>query len=327
MRPIRRILVAIKDPTAKSLPAVAKGAQLALALGAELELFHCISTPMYVDAYSPGDSLSRIEQDTHDKRLKQLESIAKKLRGENLEVNVSATWDFPVYEAIVRRASSIGATLIIADRHAKSHTFAGLLKLTDWELLRMSQVPVLLVKDNTPYKLPVILAAVDPAHTCSKPAKLDEEILQLAKTVSQALRGSLHAVHAYIPCPPGSMARSDVNNVMLKKLQARTAAAAKRGFERAVRSARIPKSHSHLLQRHPINAIEQVARETRTAIVVMGAISRSGLQRFFFGNTAEALLDSLKCDLLIVKPASFAARVPKQVRGVRFSASAFTPGL
>jgi universal stress protein E len=33
----------------------------------------------------------------------------------------------------------------------------------------------------------------------------------------------------------------------------------------------------------------------------MGAISRSGLKRIFIGNTAEHTLDSLKCDLLVVK--------------------------
>jgi hypothetical protein len=58
----------------------------------------------------------------------------------------------------------------------------------------------------------------------------------------------------------------------------------------------------------------------------MGAISRSGIKRFFFGNTAEALLDSLTCDMLIVKPAEFAARVPKRIRGVRFAATPFVPG-
>ena len=49
MHSIRRILVAVKDPTAKSQPAVMKAAQLARALGAELELFHSISTPFYVE--------------------------------------------------------------------------------------------------------------------------------------------------------------------------------------------------------------------------------------------------------------------------------------
>jgi universal stress protein E len=45
-----------------------------------------------------------------------------------------------------------------------------------------------------------------------------------------------------------------------------------------------------------------IARAVRAGLVVMGAVSRSGLKRIFIGNTAEQVLDSLRCDVLIVKP-------------------------
>jgi universal stress protein E len=34
----------------------------------------------------------------------------------------------------------------------------------------------------------------------------------------------------------------------------------------------------------------------------MGAVSRTGLKRIFIGNTAEHVLDSLRCDVMVVKP-------------------------
>lgn len=49
MNPIRRILVAIKDPAAKASPTLTKSAQLARAFNAELELFHDIDMPIYPD--------------------------------------------------------------------------------------------------------------------------------------------------------------------------------------------------------------------------------------------------------------------------------------
>ena len=58
---------------------------------------------------------------------------------------------------------------------------------------------------------------------------------------------------------------------------------------------------------------------TRSSIVVMGAISRSGLKAAFIGNTAERVLDDLPCDLLVVKPQRFANRVPRTKRGVRIA--------
>lgn len=49
MSAIRRILVAIKDLDGKHLTAVLKAAQLARAYGAEIELFHALTAPLYTD--------------------------------------------------------------------------------------------------------------------------------------------------------------------------------------------------------------------------------------------------------------------------------------
>ncbi|MGL1102669.1 universal stress protein, partial [Vibrio parahaemolyticus] len=54
-----------------------------------------------------------------------------------------------------------------------------------------------------------------------------------------------------------------------------------------------------------------------SSIVVMGAVSRSGLKRLFIGNTAERTLDLLSCDVLIVKPAQFTNHLPRGRRGAR----------
>jgi len=325
MRPIRRILVAVKDPAAEALPSVLKAAQLARASGAQLELFHAISAPLYVDAYSYQQSLREIERGIHAERLGQLQAIAGKLRGKGLEISVTAQWDHPAYEAVVRHAIRTKASLIVADCHAKPHILPGLLHLTDWELLRMSPIPVLLVKNATPYKRPAILAAVDPSHAFAKPLKLDGEILSVAGSVAGGLHGPLHAVHAYLPLPEEPISRRLLSDTQRNKLNAQTQAAAGLNFERTVRTARIPKSRCHLLPCHPIAAIEQTARKTHSAIVVMGAISRSGVRRFIFGNTAEYLLDSLSCDLLIVKPPKFSAPLPKRSRGVKFVVAPYVP--
>ena len=56
MRRIRRILVAVKDPTAKALPALEKAGQLARALDAELVLFHAFGErpDLEADVARPG---------------------------------------------------------------------------------------------------------------------------------------------------------------------------------------------------------------------------------------------------------------------------------
>jgi universal stress protein E len=240
-------------------------------------------------------------------------------------VTVATEWDFPAYEAIVRRAKQIKADLIVADQHAGRHTIAGLLHLTDWELLRLSPVPVLLVKTRGSYVDPVVLAAVDPGHTFSKPTKLDQEILGAGSTITRTLRGKLHALHAYVPFPFVADPNSMLSQQNINQMEAQATEAAQSALQRVLRKTRIPKANRHVIGRHPADAIVQAARELRSSTVVMGAVSRSGLKRLFIGNTAERVLDLLSCDILVVKPKHFANRISRAKRGVRLVAAASDP--
>jgi universal stress protein E len=327
MRRIRRILVAIKDPGAKALPALAKAAQLARALGADLVLFHSISAPVHLgrDIRSPIDDLPATERQAHTTSRERLERMARQLRRKRLKVTSSVQRDYPVYEAVIREACRVGADLIVAERHAGRHVGARLLRLTDWELLRLSPLPVLLVKCAGVYRRPLVLAAVDPDRSYAKPAQLDGEILRAGSVVAEALRGTLHAVHAYAPLAPAAVMNGILTQEDLARLQAESARSAAEKLERLVRQTGVPKSRRHLIGRHPPDAIEQVAAETCSALVVMGAISRSGLKNLLIGNTAEKVLDHLSCDLLVIKPAGLIKRPPRARRPVRYSVFEPTP--
>jgi universal stress protein E len=319
MRAIKRILVAIKDPSARSLPALAKAAQLAQALDAKLVLFHALATPLYLESdLELASELNGIEQRTQAAAQERLETLAQRLRRHGIEVSASAEWDYPVYEAVIRAAGRADADLIVAERHAGRHLAAGFLHLTDWELLRLAPQPVLLVKRPRPYRRPLVLAAVDPDHRYGKPARLDREILQAGALLAGALRGALHAVHAYSPLPLTAYSRGTLSEDILADMQRRSKRAAAEKLERLARPAGIAPTRRHLIARHPSDAIEQVAAQTRSALVVMGALARSGLRSLLIGNTAEKVLDQLPCDLLVVKPAGFRKSVPRRRRGARY---------
>jgi universal stress protein E len=331
MSAIRRILVAVKELQATSHPAVLKAAQLARACVAEVQLFHSLATPLYTDLYAMGDkSLEGLEQNLRQRALGRLEVIADQLRQHSIKVTVAADWDFPVYEAIIRRALSIKADLIIVSRHSGRHTAPWLLRLTDWELVRLSPIPVLLVKNPHAYRHPAVLAAIDPTHAYAKPLQLDKQILHIGRTISERLRGTLHAVHAYARMPIGSVsgtvpaeaAKSGLMTPglfrkMEDKMAQRALQRAKASVTRALRATRITASRRYVIQSDPISAIAQATRKSRSAIVVMGAISRSGYKRLLIGNTAERILDELSCDILVVKPLKFRCEVPRAKRGAR----------
>ena len=179
----------------------------------------------------------------------------------------------------------------------------------------MSPVPVLIVKSRRPYRRPVVLAAVDPSHALPKPGRLDDEILRLGGAVTGAMHGTLHALHACpLPLPVGMPPAAWTSGKMKAEdiraeIEAEARAQARPAFDRVLKSADIPRSRRHLLARHPIDAIPDVAHKTRSAIVVNGAVSRSGLKsdyrqhgRACAGSTPMRLSWSTPCASRLVCP-------------------------
>jgi universal stress protein E len=322
MTSIRRILVAVKDLNATSQPGTLKAAQIAQACSASLELFHTLTTPVYADLthYTEG-GVEGFEAKLKRQAIRKLEKAAIRLRKHGLKVTVAAEWDFPAYESVIRRALHIKADLIVIGRHEGRHVLPWLLRFTDWELVRLSPIPVLLVKSKRAYLHPNVLVAVDPTHAFAKPLRLDKKLLQVGDYLSQKLRGTLHAVHAYSRIPIADLPPHGLTVELLEKIGQSADQAANGQFSRLLSSTTITRSRRHLVSAHPINAIPDTARKTRSSIVVMGAVSRRGLKGLVIGNTAERLLDDLDCDVLVVKPATFPNRVSRKSRGAKLSLS------
>src|ERR1043165_7593915 len=319
MQPIRRILVAIKDPAARSLPALNKAAQIAKGLAAQLTLFHDIATPLYAEAMQGrGLDLKSWQREVQTARREQLEKLAARVRKHGVDVDVAADWDYPPYEAIIRKAQRISADLLVVENHhgTGKHPARWLLAYTDWELLRLCPIPVLLVKNRRLYHRPRVLAAIDPSHVHAKPTNLDRQILRAGAQLVHALHGELHALHAMLPAIPVVPALPDgpLVDVTERELVEEDA---RRRLARAVDGFDVKLSHCHLVEGRPSEVIPRTARRERCSIVAMGVVSRSGLKRFFIGNTAEFVMDAVTADILVVKPADFDSRIPRAGRGVQ----------
>jgi universal stress protein E len=333
MQPIRRILVAVKDPTARALPAVNKAAQIAKGLGAQLTLFHDIATPLYAEGLQGrGIDLASLQREVQTARREQLEKIAARIRKHGIDVDVAADWDYPPAEAIIRKAQRISADLLVVSNHHSAsgapgrHPARWLLAYTDWELLRFCPIPVLLVKNRALYHRPRVLAAVDPGHTYAKPSNLDRQILRAGAQLVHALRGELHALHAFHQPLALMPAMPDGPLLDLETGYEALEADARSKLEKLVDGFDVKPSHCHLVQGRPHEAIPRTAKRERSAIVAMGVVSRSGLKRFFIGNTAEFVLDAVTADILVVKPADFQSRVPRTGRGVQILSMPILPG-
>jgi len=239
---------------------------------------------------SMGDALTVM----HEAQCKQLEdrlnSVVKKLKHQGYQVASELEWGHPRYERIVLKADEIGADLVI--QHTRSYSKVGrsFLSNDSWQLVRTCPKPLLLVKDAVWQKNPMLMAAVDPAHSHHKPLRLDHAILDAALTMKSTLGGDLHVLHAF-SLASGPFTAAD------KLLQHHQTI-----LNSLLTDFSFATDHIHLVDEPPVYALQKYEEKLATDIIIMGALSRSRLADVLIGNTAEKVLDYLKSDVLIIKP-------------------------
>jgi universal stress protein E len=96
----------------------------------------------------------------------------------------------------------------------------------------------------------------------------------------------------------------------------RHSAHVRKSIRQLARRFSVPPSAVHIETGNPVTVLPRLARRLRADVVVMGAVSRSGLDRLLIGSTAERVIDALPCDVLIVKPQSARTKVPRRRRRV-----------
>lgn len=290
---------------------------LARAARASLELYHAIDAPLPSASLQwdmTRKALERYVDETLATVQGQMERFKRSPLLRGLRVRCHVDWDYPPHEAIVRRAMAIRADLLIAATRHRGFAGRLLLRNTDWELIRQCPCPLLLVKSSRGYESPVILAAVDPFHAHAKPARLDALVLNAGATMAALFGGSVHVFHAYMPLinvmptPAGAGIPMGIPPEAEEAHRVQIA----RVFNQLAKAARIPAPCRHLLMGSVPSELTATVRSTGARIVVMGAVSRSGLKRLFIGSTAERALDSLRCDVLVVKPRGFKSGVTRR---------------
>jgi len=294
----KTILVVVDPHTADEQPVLERAAWLAAKTGAALELFAC---DYDADIDSGRIATVRIPEPGAREQLllrhrRHLESFATPLRGRGLAVTVSVAWDYPLDEAVAKRAAAARPWLVAKDTHHHNVLQRTLLSNIDWNLIRDCPAPLLLVKARAIAERPTVLAAVDPVHEHDKPAQLDDAIYKFSADLCARTGATLRLVHA-VAMPLGVELPPNV--------QALVAAEHRRALESFVTTHPVPGVNVHVLEGLAHQCLQHAAAEQHADFLVMGAVARRGIKKVLIGSTAARVLDRLPCDLLIIKPATF----------------------
>ncbi|MCX7055810.1 MAG: universal stress protein [Proteobacteria bacterium] len=309
----KHILVALADTASKSAPAIARAGEIAAKTGAKVTLFHSLYSPYLAGEqfYSPVE-LQRDIEVAVNARKEALEKLAKPLRDAGIPVHVRCRWDYPVHDSIVREAVREKVDLVLIGSHRHGIAARLILTNTDWQVIRLCPCPVLLVKTTRRYERPRVLAAIDPLHGHAKPVALDALLLSAGADLAAAFGGKLHAAHFYSLGTPLSTGFMIEPLPLPVEIAEQHAGDIGKAFDVLVAPYGLTAGRKHVRNGLPVDELPVLADEIDACVVVMGAVSRTGLKRLFIGHTAERVLDSLKSDVLIIKPEGFKTPVPRR---------------
>jgi universal stress protein E len=289
---------------------------------ADAELVRNMARPSYPDVIgadlgwnSDRPTYALVLDDLKQRAQELQKRIEKQARRSGVDVTATVVRDYPIADAIVRQVLEHKPDMLIAQSHRHGKLARALMSQTDWELIRNCPCPLWLSKSERLSKRAKVLAAIDPLHSRAKPTRLDDVILRAALAVAADKPAQVIACHAYTPphsVMPAMTAELYWEPLSEKELE-RYRTDVRRTMERRLARYEIPARNRLLEPGEPASALVRTAKQHRVGVIVMGAISRSALKRFFIGNTAEIVIDDVDCDVLVVKPASFRTPVPRDL--------------
>jgi universal stress protein E len=304
-------ILVIVNPLARDQPAIAKAATLARWLGAGIELLIC-DTKSSRDIHTEGQLPAISNALLTDELDSLLEQLAEPLRDDGIDVTTHVISGDPLHEVVMSWMCNSPADLVIKDTHHHSFARRALGTNTDWHFIRTCPTPLLLTKPK-PWGAPLVLmAAVDTGHVNDPSGALDHRILDVAASTAKRCDAGVHVAHAYFSPAIASAVVGAMPRIFGVSVEA---LAAERELKRVqvkqlTDEYEIADANLRVDAAMATEYLPRMAVEWHADIVVMGAVSRSGLKRVLIGSTAERVLEILPCDVLVVKPLDYAQNLP-----------------
>ncbi len=224
------------------------------------------------------------------------EEMVDNVRHRLPSLETATIWNPRLWEGVLHAASQTGADLIIkgASRHPRFGEFVR--TPDDWNLLRSSEVPVMLVKPEAWKPEPTIICALDAFDEAHD--DLNVALLKEGDALSRILHGSLHLVTAY---PLFERWVGELGGL-------RDYDSLKRDVEKEIRDrivalaggAGVAYERLYADEGPPEHVIATLAEDLSAELVVVGTHARQGLKGMVLGNTSERLVHHLATDVVTV---------------------------
>ena len=207
-----------------------------------------------------------------------------------------AMWNAKTWEGILHAAVLVDADLIV--RSAYCHNHPGVLIRTpdDWNLLRHSEVPVMLVGPQAWKKCQFVLAALDVFDDDHE--ALNIEILRSSSAYAKRIGGKLHIVCTYPLFEPWATEFGAVTSYEELKQSIELDIAHR--VERLCSKACVSFHMLYAEEGRPAYAISRVSNEADADVLFVGTKARQGIKGIILGNTSEHIIHSTSLDVITI---------------------------
>ena len=307
------LIMVVIDPTVHEQRSLKQAAILAEKLDKKLLLFICThdeSLQHYQSILDPAKVKSSVS-DILNQLLASLETMAKPYRKQGLTISCDVVWDRPVDEGIIRKALQIKPFMIVKDTHYHPKLLRSIFRNTDWSLIRTCPFPLLLVKNHAPWQTPVIYSAVNPIN--NKDIKLDADIVRFGEFLESSMTAKHNVIHA---CEPLTVSYVGVSTmgyaVTLNEQYDELLAMHRKCLNKLAEDENINREKIVFTEGSVVRMLPKLVDDNNVDLVIMGSTSKSRIAQVFIGSTAEAVLDDIDCDVLVLKPSTFVTPVSDQ---------------
>lgn len=241
------------------------------------------------------------------KQKDELESMVKTYGLDKYETTTEIIPFERLYESIILTAHECNADYIFKPLRKHSLIRRSLFTSTDWNLIRLCPLPLLLVSQLESIAKKPVVVAVDVCTRDESHSELNRIVLSHAKVVANVLASELHGINAYsFPTTAWGYSSSDPIPYQVAKAKHEDHCTEIRQF---ADEFGISRDHQVVREGAPALVVNEYAEEVNAGVIVLGTVARSGLAGLFIGNTAESVLENSLTDVMIVKQADFQSPV------------------
>lgn len=265
--------------------AVVSGIKLARQMDKHAEVF------AYTYAYFSGAErynprlAGAAQKQLMNQREQELKKEIQDADGDDIPLHM--IWSKYLFEHACHHSIRHGFDLMVKAVHHADHYLP-----TDWQLIRHTKIPLLLLTDNPLHRGNSTLLAVDLGTKDPIKQQLNEVVVAHGKQLAEATGSELHL--AYVLRVPRIL--RDMDLIDCRSLVKE----AYRDHQDLISKLNLAPECVHIVAGEPQLCLFDLACKLKSRYLVIGARQRQGLLGRMLGNTAESVLGRMRSNVLVI---------------------------